>query len=140
MACLLLNLYMNTKILKSFNEMYADDGEVREIYEPYTRWLKDLPDGTLERRNAQAELLFRRLGITFAVYGETDNAERLIPFDIVPRIFGAAEWQCLEVGLKQRVRALNAFLHDIYHDQEIIKAGVISAHQILDNAQYRPEM
>ena len=85
-----------------------------------------MPEGTLERRNAEAELLFRRLGITFAVYGETDDAERLIPFDIVPRIFGAAEWQRLELGLKQRVRALNAFLHDIYHDQEIIKAGVIN--------------
>jgi uncharacterized circularly permuted ATP-grasp superfamily protein len=134
---------MNTKILKKyFNEMYADNGEVREIYELYTHWLKELPNGTLERRNAEAELLFRRLGITFAVYGEINGAERerLIPFDIVPRIFGAAEWQRLESGLKQRVRALNAFLHDIYHDQEIIKAGVISAHQVMDNGLYRPEM
>jgi uncharacterized circularly permuted ATP-grasp superfamily protein len=132
---------MNTKILKKyFNEMYSDNGAVRDIYQSYARWLKELPDGTLERRNAEAELLFRRLGITFAVYGETKNAERLIPFDIVPRIFGAAEWQRLEQGLKQRVRALNAFLHDIYHDQEIIKAGVISAHQVLDNKLYRPEM
>ncbi|MDD1607516.1 MAG: circularly permuted type 2 ATP-grasp protein [Methylococcaceae bacterium] len=132
---------MNTKILKKyFNEMYADNGEVREIYEPYNHWLKELPNGTLERRNAEAELLFRRLGITFAVYGETDEAERLIPFDIVPRIFGASEWQRLERGLKQRVKALNAFLHDIYHDQEIIKAGVINAHQVLNNGLYRPEM
>ncbi|MFI3219368.1 MAG: circularly permuted type 2 ATP-grasp protein [Methylococcales bacterium] len=129
---------MNTK--KYFNEMYADDGEVREIYEIYTRWLKELPTGTLERRNAEAELLFRRLGITFAVYGESNGGERLIPFDIVPRIFGASEWQRLEKGLKQRVRALNAFLHDIYHGQEIIKAGVISAHQVLDNVLYRREM
>jgi uncharacterized circularly permuted ATP-grasp superfamily protein len=92
----------------------------------------------MARWNAEVELLFRRLGITFAVYGETNDVERLIPFDIVPRIFGAAEWQRLELGLKQRVRALNAFLHDIYHDQEIIKAGVISARQILDNVLYRP--
>jgi uncharacterized circularly permuted ATP-grasp superfamily protein len=132
---------MNTETLKKyFNEMYADNGEIREIYASYANWLKKLPDGTLERRNAEAELLFRRLGITFAVYGETNGAERLIPFDIVPRIFGAAEWQRLERGLIQRVRALNAFLHDIYHDQEIIKAGVISAHQVLDNVLYRPEM
>lgn len=132
---------MTTKNLtKYFNEMYADNGEVREIYDTYTRWLKELPTGTLERRNAEAELLFRRLGITFAVYGETSGTERMIPFDIVPRIFGAAEWQRLERGLKQRVTALNAFLHDIYHDQEIIKAGVISAHQVLDNEMYRPEM
>ena len=60
--------------------------------------------------------------------------------ETIPRIFGAAEWQRLELGLKQRVRVLNAFMHDIYHDQEIIKVGVISAHQVLDNAQYRPEM
>ena len=132
---------MDTKTLKKyFNEMYDDDGTVREIYEFYNHWLKKLPDNTLERRNAEAELLFRRLGITFAVYGENSNGERLIPFDIVPRIFGAQEWQRLELGLKQRVKALNAFLHDIYHDQEIIKAGVISAHQVLDNVLYRREM
>jgi uncharacterized circularly permuted ATP-grasp superfamily protein len=124
----------------NYNEMYADNGTVREIYGRYSHWLKELPDGTLERRNTEAELLFRRLGITFAVYGKTDDVERLIPFDIVPRIFGAAEWQRLELGLKQRVRALNAFLHDIYHDQEIIKAGLISAHQVLGNSLYRPEM
>jgi len=124
----------------NYNEMYTDHGVVREIYGRYSQWLKELPEGTLERRNTEAELLFRRLGITFAVYGEKDDAERLIPFDIVPRIFGAAEWQRLELGLKQRVRALNAFLHDIYHDQEIIKAGLISTHQVLGNSLYRPEM
>jgi uncharacterized circularly permuted ATP-grasp superfamily protein len=85
-------------------------------------------------------MLFRRLGITFAVYGEAAGAERLIPFDIVPRVFGAKEWARLEQGLKQRVTALNAFLHDIYHDQEIIKAGVIPAHQVLENSLYCKEM
>ncbi len=123
-----------------FNEMHADSGVVRDIYKHYSQWLNKLPDGTLERKSQEAELLFRRLGITFAVYGEADGAERLIPFDIVPRIFGAAEWRRLELGIKQRVRALNAFLHDIYHDQDIIKAGIISAHQVLNNAMYRPEM
>ncbi len=78
---------MNTKLKKYFNEMYDDDGTVREIYEFYNQWLKKLPDNTLERRNAEAELLFRRLGITFAVYGENSNGERLIPFDIVPMPF-----------------------------------------------------
>ncbi|MEY4211460.1 MAG: hypothetical protein RLZ92_1841 [Pseudomonadota bacterium] len=132
---------MNTMPKKTyFNEMQADSGAIREIYQQYSRWLAEVPQGTLERKSAEAELLFRRLGITFAVYGEADGAERLIPFDIVPRIFGAAEWRRLEQGIKQRVRALNAFLHDIYHDQEIIKAGIISAHQVLDNALYRPEM
>ena len=79
---------MDTNTLKKyFNEMYADNGAVRDIYGRYGLWLKDLPDGTLERRNAEAELLFRRLGITFAVYGDAGEAERLIPFDIVPRIY-----------------------------------------------------
>ena len=132
---------MNTKPTKNyFNEMLTGSAEVRDIYQQYAHWRQGLPNGTLERKSAEAELLFRRMGITFAVYGEADGAERLIPFDIVPRIFGAAEWQRLEQGIKQRVKALNAFLHDIYHDQEIIKAGIISAHQVLDNALYRPEM
>jgi uncharacterized circularly permuted ATP-grasp superfamily protein len=132
---------MNTKPTKNcFNEMHSESGAIREIYQRYMQWQSALADGTLERKSAEAELLFRRMGITFAVYGEADGAERLIPFDIVPRIFGAAEWQRLELGIKQRVKALNAFLHDIYHDQEIIKAGVISGHQVLDNVLYRPEM
>ena len=123
-----------------FNEMLQDNGDVRHIYARYSAWLSKQPDGTLERNSAEAELLFRRLGITFAVYGETSGAERVIPFDVVPRIFGAQEWKRLEAGLKQRVRALNAFLHDIYHDQAIIKAGIIPARQVLGNAMYRPEM
>ncbi|WAR44418.1 circularly permuted type 2 ATP-grasp protein [Methylomonas rapida] len=132
---------MNTEPSKTyFDEMRSADGLVREIYQPYAAWLSQLPEGTLERKSQEAELLFRRLGITFAVYGESAGSERLIPFDIVPRIFGATEWRRLEKGIKQRVRALNAFLHDIYHGQEIIKAGVISAHQVLDNVLYRKEM
>ena len=123
-----------------FNEMLSASGEVREIYALYAAWLAKKPDGTLERKSAEAELLFRRLGITFAVYGEAAGAERVIPFDVVPRIFGAQEWSRLEAGLKQRVRALNAFLHDIYHNQEIIKAGVIPAEQVLGNSLFRPEM
>ncbi|HQT44165.1 MAG TPA: circularly permuted type 2 ATP-grasp protein, partial [Halothiobacillus sp.] len=95
---------------------------------------------SLGQKQRDAELLFRRMGITFAVYGAAADEERLIPFDVVPRVFGAAEWQRLELGLKQRVRALNMFLHDIYHDQEIIKAGIIPAAQVLGNSMYRPEM
>lgn len=128
---------MNIKTtLKCFDEMRTDDNRVRDIYRAYNQWMSQLHEGTLERKSAEAELLFRRLGITFAVYGETAGAERLIPFDIVPRIFGAKEWQRLQMGIKQRVKALNAFLHDIYHDQEIIKAGIISARQVLDNELY----
>lgn len=132
---------MNTKPKSPiFDEMNADDGSLRDIYQNYAQWLKEMPDGALQRKSAEAELLFRRLGITFAVYGEAAGSERLIPFDVVPRIFGADEWRRLETGIKQRVKALNAFLHDIYHDQEIIKAGIIGADQVLKNAMYRPEM
>lgn len=132
---------MNTKPnTLYFDEMRSADGKTRDIYQCYANWLSQLPEGMLERKSTEAELLFRRLGITFAVYSESAGSERLIPFDIVPRIFGAAEWQRLEQGIKQRVKALNAFLHDIYHDQEIIKAGVISEHQVLDNASFRKEM
>jgi uncharacterized circularly permuted ATP-grasp superfamily protein len=131
---------MNIKANNYFDEMCIDDGTIREIYQYYQQWQTNLSPGTLERKSAEAELLFRRLGITFAVYGESSGSERLIPFDIVPRIFGATEWNRLELGIKQRVRALNAFLHDIYHDKEIIKAGIISESQVLGNAMYRPEM
>lgn len=123
-----------------FNEMLVANGDVRDIYARYAAWMSHQVEGSLERKSAEAELLFRRLGITFAVYGEAAGAERVIPFDVVPRIFGAKEWARLEAGLKQRVRALNAFLHDIYHDQEIIKAGIIPAAQVLDNVLFRPEM
>ena len=131
---------MNKNTIKCFNELYEKNDEIRDIYQQYQHWQSNLSAGTLERKSAEAELLFRRLGITFAVYGESSGSERLIPFDIVPRIFSGSEWRRLELGIKQRVRALNAFLHDIYHEQEIIKAGVISKKQVLGNALYRPEM
>jgi uncharacterized circularly permuted ATP-grasp superfamily protein len=88
--------------------------------------------------------VFRRVGITFAVYGDKDEdgsgTERLIPFDVIPRILTAAEWRLLEAGLRQRVRALNLFVHDVYHEQAILKAGKVPAEQVLKNSQYRPEM
>jgi len=124
-----------------FNEMHADGGsEVREHYREFCRWLAQQPPETIERKRAEADLMFRRVGITFAVYGDDAGTERLIPFDIVPRIIPAGEWRQLQTGLVQRVKALNMFIHDIYHDQDIIKAGIIPAEQIYRNAQYRPEM
>ena len=98
----------------------------------------------MRSRREEAEMIFRRVGITFAVYGAKDEdgagTERLIPFDLIPRIIPAAEWRMLERGLAQRVTALNRFIHDVYHGQEILKAGVIPAEQVLNNAQYRPVM
>lgn len=130
---------MNSTKKLPFNEMQLEAGNVREIYATYANWLKDVPEQQLESKRQEAEHLFRRVGITFNVYGETAGAERLIPFDVIPRILGASEWKHLSEGAIQRVKALNMFLDDIYHKQEIIKAGIVSA-DVLTNAQYRPEM
>ena len=123
-----------------YNEMYAADGGVRSHYADYAEWLKGMPPERIAQKRAEADMLFHRVGITFAVYGEEEGKERLIPFDVIPRIIPAGEWRHLADGLRQRVKALNAFLHDIYHGQEIIRAGHIPAEQIFRNAQYRPEM
>jgi uncharacterized circularly permuted ATP-grasp superfamily protein len=131
---------------KFFNEMTADglahhaSSEVREHYREFCGWLQRQSAETIERKRAEADLTFRRVGITFAVYGDDAGTERLIPFDTIPRIIPAGEWAQLQTGLVQRVKALNMFIHDIYHDQNIIKAGIIPAEQIYKNAQYRPEM
>ena len=124
---------------RAFDEMHGMDGEIRELYAAYAQWLSGMPREQLKQRRNEAELLFRRVGITFNVYGEEAGAERLIPFDVIPRILSAPEWQRLSAGAIQRVRALNMFLHDLYHDQEIIQAGIVPA-AILANSQYRPEM
>ncbi|WP_286851525.1 circularly permuted type 2 ATP-grasp protein, partial [Hydrogenophaga sp. 70-12] len=127
-----------------FDEMHAPNGVVREHYRHYARWLAEQADESMAARREEAEMIFRRVGITFAVYGAKDEegagTERLIPFDLIPRIIPAHEWRTMEEGLVQRVTALNRFIHDVYHGQEIIKAGVIPAEQIFQNAQFRPEM
>ncbi len=133
---------------KAFDEMYDGDDHVRAHYREFERWLSEQTPDAMQFKRAEADLVFRRVGVTFAVYGDQDGKngeaaeanERLIPFDVVPRIIPAAEWKQLEAGLKQRVRALNMFLHDVYHDQDILRAGRIPAQQILHNSQFRPEM
>ena len=122
------------------NEMFDDAARVRPHYAAYAKWLDAMPPEHIAAKRAEADALFHRAGITFAVAGEESGAERLIPFDIVPRIIPADEWARLALGLRQRVRALNAFLRDVYHDQDILRAGHVPAEQILCNAQYRPEM
>ncbi len=128
----------------SFDEMHVDAGTVREHYRGYDRWLSQQPNDVMLSRREEAEVIFRRVGITFAVYGAKDEdgsgTERLIPFDLIPRIIPAKEWASMEKGLVQRVTALNRFIHDVYHDQEIIKAGIVPREQIMQNAQFRPEM
>jgi uncharacterized circularly permuted ATP-grasp superfamily protein len=117
---------------------------VRDHYRNYAQWLARQPEDTMRKRREEAEMIFRRVGITFAVYGAKDEdgagTERLIPFDLIPRIIPAAEWATLEKGLVQRVNVLNRFLHDVYHDQDIIKAGIIPAEQVTGNTQFRKEM
>jgi uncharacterized circularly permuted ATP-grasp superfamily protein len=129
---------------QSQSQGQAAGQDVRAHYAAYAKWLSSQPDDAMRARREEAEMIFRRVGITFAVYGAKDEdgsgTERLIPFDLIPRIIPAHEWASMEQGLVQRVTALNRFIHDVYHDQEIIKAGVVPAEQILNNAQFRPEM
>jgi uncharacterized circularly permuted ATP-grasp superfamily protein len=123
-----------------FDEMHTPNGEVRPHYQDFSRWLDMQAPERLQNKRAEADLIFRRVGITFAVYGEESGTERLIPFDIVPRVIKAAEWKILEAGLRQRVQALNMFLKDIYNEQRILATGLIPPEQIFNNEQYRPEM
>ncbi|MBL8336032.1 MAG: circularly permuted type 2 ATP-grasp protein [Rhodoferax sp.] len=138
--------------MHKFDEMYttlpyaffSGGTQIRDHYKLYDEWLAQQPGDMMAKRREEAELIFRRVGITFAVYGAKDEdgagTERLIPFDLIPRIIPAAEWSSLERGLVQRVEALNRFIHDVYHDQEILKAGLIPQDQVMRNAQFRPEM
>jgi uncharacterized circularly permuted ATP-grasp superfamily protein len=123
-----------------YDEMRTAEGEVRPHYRAFADWLDRTAADRIAQKRGEAERAFHRVGITFAVYGEESGIERLIPFDLVPRIIPADEWDTLESGLRQRMRALNAFLHDVYHEQTILKAGVVPAQRVLGNAQYRPEM
>lgn len=125
---------------RDYDEMHAANGEVRPHFGPIAQWLAETPASRVAEKRREADLLFHRVGITFAVYGDEAGAERLIPFDTIPRIIPKPEWDALERGLKQRVDALNRFLHDIYHDQAILKAGVIPPEQVLKNPGFQKEM
>ena len=124
----------------AFNEMLGPNGNVRKPYAKVEAWLKQLGPRDVERALRESEARFRRQGITFAVYGDDKASERIIPFDILPRIFAAQEWRKLSVGIEQRVRAINAFLHDLYHRQEILRSGRIPAEIIIQNEAFVPEM
>ncbi|MDU9405629.1 circularly permuted type 2 ATP-grasp protein [Pseudomonas sp. zfem004] len=123
-----------------FNEMYDADGACRPHYQPFAHWLADTPPELLAQRRREADLLFHRAGITFTLYGDEQGTERLIPFDIIPRSIKASEWQKVERGCIQRVQALNLFLADVYHDQHILKQGIIPAEQVLANEGYQIAM
>lgn len=125
---------------RQFDEMTGATGLTRPPYHEISKWLAATDPRLLDSRRDQAELLFRRIGITFQVYGEHAETERLIPFDILPRILSRSEWTRLEGGLIQRVKALNMFLKDIYGAGEAVRAGVIPADLIYRNPSYCPEM
>jgi uncharacterized circularly permuted ATP-grasp superfamily protein len=123
-----------------FDEMGGPGGDVRQAYRKLQSWLEETPLDILTLRREEAETFFRRIGITFAVYGEGGDPERIIPFDIIPRIIEAAEWRLISEGLIQRVKALNAFIADVYGGQEILRAGLVPRDQVLLNDTYRYQM
>ncbi len=123
-----------------FDEMNGTDGVVREGYRFLSQWLADAPPDLLANRRIEAEHFFRRIGITFNVYGDDQGAERLIPFDLVPRILTSREWARLSEGLEQRVNSLNAFIGDVYGPMEVVKAGIVPEDLVLKNPSFCPEM
>jgi uncharacterized circularly permuted ATP-grasp superfamily protein len=124
----------------AFYELHDPQGAVRECYAEVQRWIQATGIAGLRHRSAEAEAIFRRIGITFAVYGEGGDPERLIPFDLLPRVFSRLEWQRLDRGIRQRAQALNAFLFDVYHRGEILRAGLIPPELVYQNEAFRPEM
>ena len=124
----------------AFFEMHDPVGAVRSCYAEVQRWIEETGIDGLHLRLDEAETIFRRIGITFAVYGEGGDPERLIPFDLLPRVFSRQEWRVLDRGIRQRAQALNAFLHDVYHRGEIIRAGRIPQDLVYQNPAFRPEM
>ncbi len=128
------------KSSQNFDEMHSPEGDVRPAYGDYFQWYDEQEPQALNRKNSEADESFRRTGITFNVYGEDEAEERLIPFDMVPRIITAGEWRRLTRGIEQRVRALNAFLYDLYHRQEIIRAGRLPERLFRNNVAWLPNM
>src|SRR5882762_7621209 len=124
----------------AFDEMNGPGGDLRPAYEELSRWLKETPPDALEYRRLEAELLFRRIGITFAVYGEAEAQERLIPFDVIPRVLAASEWDTVRRGLEQRTRAINLYIKDIYTKREVLAAGIVPEDLVFQNPVFRPEM
>jgi uncharacterized circularly permuted ATP-grasp superfamily protein len=123
-----------------FDEMRDSGGSVRPAYAELSQWLSQTQADTLDYRRREAELFFRRIGITFAVYGDPEAQERLIPFDVIPRIIAASEWDTLRSGLEQRVKAINAYIKDVYGRREILKAGIVPEDLVFQNPVFRPEM
>ncbi len=122
-----------------FDELFGEDGRPRSSAKTLVRNIECLPDGELLNRQKAAERALLQMGITFNVYGERAGTEKIFPFDLVPRIVPAAEWSRIEKGLKQRITALNLFINDLYHDQKILKDGIVPADIILSSKAFRKQ-
>ncbi len=122
-----------------FDEMFGRDGQVQGHYQKLQAAFAQITPEDFTAKRHSVDLAFLRQGVTFNVYGDSRGAERIFPFDLVPRIIPATEWEHLERGLVQRITALNLFLHDIYHEQRIVKDGVVPAHYILSGRHFRRE-
>ena len=120
-----------------YDEMFVREGEPRALARRLLASIESLPEGEILSRQQAAERELLQMGITFNVYGEHDGVEKIFPFDIVPRIVGAGEWRRIERGLKQRIQALNLFIDDIYHEQKILKDGVVPREIIYSAKSYR---
>ncbi len=122
-----------------FDEMFTADGNVRPHYRRVAEEFGDITREEYRNKQAAVELSFMRGGVTFTVYNDSQGTERIFPFDCVPRVIPVEEWEVLEKGLIQRITALNLFLHDIYHEQKILKDKVIPAHYVLSAKHFRRE-
>lgn len=120
--------------------MYTADGQVRPAYGDVAAWVARHGHTKLTTLNQQALAMFYRKGVTFTVYSDASNTERVIPVDIIPRVIAQSEWQMLQAGCTQRIRALNAFIHDIYHQRDIVRAGLVPLDQVVVNDCYEPWM
>jgi uncharacterized circularly permuted ATP-grasp superfamily protein len=127
-------------MVAAFDEMNGTEGLTRPAYQELAGWLSQIPAETLQQRRREAELLFRRIGITFAVYGDADSTERLIPFDVIPRVLAASEWDTVRRGLEQRTKAINLYIKDIYSTREVLRAGIVPDDLVFQNPVFRPEM
>src|SRR5437879_5202034 len=120
-----------------FDEIFGENGQPRASARTLVNNIENLPEGELLNRQRAAERALLHMGITFNVYGESAGVEKIFPFDLVPRIVPAAEWSLIERGLKQRITALNHFIHDLYHDQKILKDRIVPAEIVLSSTAYR---
>src|SRR5687768_7069993 len=123
-----------------FDEMFTAPGEPRDYYAPVVEKLSNLGPAAFDRRRRMADVSFRNQGITFTVYGDQRGVEKIFPFDLVPRIIPAHEWDVIERGLVQRITALNLFCKDVYHEQRILHERVIPAEMIYGARMFRRQM